>query len=82
MSKSIYLTLSALLIVMSTAACNHSNNSDNSEVQESFGELTTSTFAIAADDDPIDIEDRNIRFDIEDNEMVFDQLLIDRDFIV
>lgn len=79
MSKSIYLTLSALLIVMSTAACNHSNNSD---VQESFSELTTSTFAIAADEDPIDIEDRNLRFDIEDNEMVFDQLLIDNDFAV
>jgi len=77
MKKHHYIIISCLLVFMSTTACNHSENN-----QEPFSQFTTDTFSISADETPVEVEDRNFGFDIENNESVFDQLVMDSEFVV
>lgn len=74
MNKHIVIVIPALM--MFVAACNHSDTS------ESFRDFTTSTFALAADDEPVDIDNRNFDFDIDSNDIVIDQLIENNDFSV
>lgn len=76
--KKRYIIISVLFVFMSAVGCNSSNNSE----EEAFSQFTTETFAVSADEEPVDIESRGLRLDIENNESVFDQLIIDSEFSV
>lgn len=78
MNKRVMSILSVLLMMMS-AACNHS---DNGQVQESFRDFTTSTFAVSADQEAVDIEGRDFDFDIGNEDDVIEQLVINNEFSV
>lgn len=78
MNKPIVMALSVSLMTLS-AACNHS---DNSQAQESFRDFTSTTFAVSADDVPVDIEGRNFNFDIGNDDAVIDQLITNNELSV
>jgi len=80
MKKHRYIIMTGLLVLLSTTACNHSDNSNVN--QESFSQFTNDTFTVSADETPVEVEDKNLRFDIENNESVFDQLVMDNEFAV
>jgi hypothetical protein len=73
--------MSGLLVLMLITGCNGSGN-NNQNNQESFSGFTTNTFTISTDEAPVEVEDRDLRFDIEDDESVFDQLVMDHEFSV
>ena len=76
MKKSVFRYLFALMIVMTAVACNHSG------AQQSFSQFSMDVFAKAVDDNPQELENVNLIFDVDENESVFDQMIIDNEFSV
>lgn len=76
MKNYLTVTVFSLFVLLASSACNHSGG------QQTFSSFVTQTFAVSAEEVPKDLDTINLIFDVEDDESVFDQIIIDGEFSV
>jgi hypothetical protein len=76
MKKYGFITTLSLMLLLSATACNHSAG------QQTFSNFTSGTFSMSADESPVDVESINLIFDVENDESVFDQVVMGGEFSV